>query len=81
MLVSALVLMGAGSARADQPGADWMNKDVLKKQLQAKGYSSILVWADDGYWEGEAIKDGIIVEFHADPHTGALLKALPKKED
>jgi hypothetical protein len=50
-------------ALADQPGADWMSKVDIKKQMEAQGYSSILVEADDGPWEGEAIKDGRIVEF------------------
>jgi hypothetical protein len=68
-------------ALADQPGADWMSKVDLKKQMEAQGYSSILVEADDGPWEGEAIKDGTIVEFHADPHSGKITKFKVKTKD
>jgi hypothetical protein len=68
-------------AVADQPGADWIGKAALKTQMQAEGYSGIIAEADDGHWEGEAIKDGRIVEFHADPRTGKITKSEPKTED
>jgi hypothetical protein len=71
----------AGTALADQPGADWMSKAALQKQMEAEGYSAIVVGADDGHWEGEAVKDGRIVEFHADAHTGKITKSVPKRED
>lgn len=68
-------------AFADQPGADWMSKTDLKKQMESEGYSAIVVGADDGHWEGEAVKDGRIVEFHADAHSGKITKSEPKTED
>jgi hypothetical protein len=76
----AVTLLGAG-AFADQPGADWMSKDAVKQKMQAAGYSGILMEADDGHWEGEAIKDGRIVEFHADAHSGEITRSQPKTED
>lgn len=66
---------------ADQPGPDWMSKAGLKAQMQKQGYSAIVVGADDGHWEGEAVKGGRIVEFHADGKTGAITKSEPKTED
>jgi hypothetical protein len=30
--------------------------------------------ADDGYWEGKGLKDGKLIEFKADPHTGDIIK-------
>ena len=75
------LVMGTGLALADQPGADWMSKADLKKMMESQGYSAIVVGADDGHWEGEAVKDGKIVEFHADAHTGEITKSEPKTED
>lgn len=68
--------MGAGShARADQPGADWMPAQQVKEKLMQSGYSQITeLEADDGRWEGEGIKNGVKMEFHADPRTGAIIK-------
>lgn len=80
--LAALVLSAAATvASADQPGRDWMSKSAVKQQMEAQGYSGILMEADDGRWEGEAIKDGRIVKFHADPHTGRITKSVPKTED
>jgi hypothetical protein len=76
-----LLVGGAAGAWADQPGRDWMSKDAVKQQMERQGYSGILMEADDGHWEGEAIKDGRIVEFHADAHTGKITKSKPKAED
>lgn len=82
MLFALLTAVAASSAAmADQPGADWMSKAALKRQMEAAGYSAIVVGADDGHWEGEAVKDGRIVEFHADAHTGRITKSEPKTED
>lgn len=81
LLITAAFILATGSAYADMPGADWMSKDALKKQMQGEGYSAIVVGADDGHWEGEAVKDGKIVEFHADAHSGKITKSLPKTED
>lgn len=78
--LAALALPSLASA-SDRPGADWMQKPALKQQMQNEGYSAIVVGADDGHWEGEAVKDGRIVEFHADARTGKITKSQPKTED
>lgn len=71
----------ATAALAKDPGADWISKDVLKKQMEAEGYSAIVVGVDDGRWEGEAVKDGRIVEFHAEGKTGKITKSEAKREN
>ncbi|MBS0528522.1 MAG: PepSY domain-containing protein [Proteobacteria bacterium] len=75
-LVAAIIVSGfAGYASADQPGPDWMTKDQVMQKLSAAGYNNITgLEADDGHWEGKGTKNGKIVEFHVDPHTGALTK-------
>lgn len=40
-----------------------------------------MVDADDGHLEGEAVKDGRIIEFHADARTGKITQSQPKIED
>lgn len=75
------VALGTSVALAGQPGADWMSKADLKKSMEGQGYSAIVVGADDGHWEGEAVKDGHIVEFHADGKTGKITKSQAKTED
>jgi hypothetical protein len=80
-LASALLLGAATLACAEMPGPDWMSKDALMKQMESQGYSAIVLKADDGRWEGQAIKDGKIIEFNADPHTGVITKELKNAED
>ena len=77
----ASLAMGGVALSKDKPGADWMTKADLKKQMESQAYSAIVVGADDGHWEGEAVKDGRIVEFHADGKTGKITKSEPKTED
>ena len=76
----ALVLACATTspAFADQPGADWMPADQVEQKLMAAGYTSITEFeADDGHWEGEGVKHGVKMQFHADPKTGAILSEKP----
>lgn len=82
-LVVMMALVGPSFAAFadDKPGADWIRKEELVKKMQSQGYSSIVAEADDGHWEGEAVKDGKIVKFHADAHTGKVIRAYPKTED
>lgn len=69
----------AGFAWADTPGADWMSKDQITKKLADSGYTDIRkLEADDGHWEGDAMKDGKMMEIHVDPHSGAITKSEPK---
>ena len=78
-----LFLAGTGVAFADHdvPGADWMSKSQVTSKLEAAGYSAITgLHADDGYWEGKGVKNGKIMEFHVDPHSGALTKEEPEND-
>jgi Peptidase propeptide and YPEB domain len=60
-------------AKADQPGPDWIPAlHVIDKVLNS-GYTHVTEpEADDGRWEGEGIKNGRKMEFHADPKTGVI---------
>ncbi|WFU20063.1 PepSY domain-containing protein [Bradyrhizobium sp. CB3481] len=69
-------VFAAGSsnvALADQPAADWMPaQQVIEKVLNA-GYTQVTkLEVDDGRWEGEGMKNGQKMEFHADPRTGVI---------
>lgn len=83
-LLSALVLSMALTAGvstialADQPRADWMPAEQVKKKLISSGYTSITkIEADDGHWDGEGIKDGQKMKFEVDPKTGDILGEMP----
>jgi hypothetical protein len=78
--IAACILALSGAALADQPGSGWIAKSALVHQMEAAGYSAIVVEADDGHWEGEAVKDRRIVEFHADPHSGQITHSTAKSE-
>ena len=74
VIALALAAGSASVARADQPGADWMPADQVKAKLMQSGYSEVTkIEADDGRWEGEGVKNGQKMDFHADPKTGAIL--------
>lgn len=76
-VVAGALLLGT-AAYADQPGADWMPADQVKQKLMGNGYTSITSFeADDGHWEGEGVKNGKKMQFHADPKTGALMSEKP----
>jgi Peptidase propeptide and YPEB domain len=70
------VAFSAGSlnlARADQPGPDWMPAEQVKQKVLQSGYTQVTkLEADDGRWEGEGIKNGQKMDFHADPKTGVI---------
>jgi hypothetical protein len=75
IIAGAVLVAGTGIALADQPGADWITKEQVTQKLTAAGYTSITgLEADDGHWEGKGVKNGKIMEFHVDPHSGALTK-------
>ena len=62
-------------ALADLPGADWIKPDELTQKLEAAGYSNVTGSRPMMVtWEGKAVKNGKIVEFKADPRTGAVVK-------
>jgi hypothetical protein len=77
----ALALGSAGPTLADQPGADWIPVDQVEQRLMAAGYTNITeLEANDGHWEGEGTKNGLKMEFHVDPKTGAITKEKPDKD-
>lgn len=56
-----------------------MTKDQVTQKLNGMGYTNVSgLEADDGHWEGEAVLNGKIVEFHADPTTSAIMTEKPK---
>ena len=43
------------------------------EQVLKAGYTQVTkLAAEDGRWEGEGIKNGRKLEFHADPKTGVI---------
>ena len=61
------------TARADKPGPDWMPAQQVIEQVLKSGYTQVTkIEAEGGQWEGEGIKNGQKMEFHADPKTGAI---------
>lgn len=78
-----VLAIGATGAWAgkDKPGADWIPADQVRQRLMEAGYSSVTeLEADDGHWEGEGVKNGVKMEFHVDPKTGAITKEKPDKD-
>ena len=73
VLAAVLAAPSLDTAMADQPGADWMPaQQVIEKALKS-GYTQVTkLEADDGRWEGEGIKNGQKMDFHADPRTGVI---------
>jgi Peptidase propeptide and YPEB domain len=70
-LVLSLLLLNP--AKAGQPGPDWMPAQQVIEQALKSGYTQVSeLEADDGRWEGEGIKNGKKMEFHADPRTGVI---------
>jgi hypothetical protein len=68
-----LSLVVLNLAKADQPGPDWMPSQQVIEQVLKSGYTQVTkLKADDGRWEGEGIKNGQKMEFHADPKTGVI---------
>jgi peptidase YpeB-like protein len=70
---AALSISSLNLAMADQPGPDWMPAQQVIEQILKSGYSQVTqLEADDGRWEGEGIKNGQKMDFHADPRTGVI---------
>lgn len=80
ILLAAAILTGVSTlASADMPGKDWMTMEQVIQKLKSMGYTSVVkLEADDGQWEGNAVKDGKTYKVHVDPHTGALTRNTPK---
>ncbi|QIO36203.1 PepSY domain-containing protein [Bradyrhizobium sp. 1(2017)] len=77
LMVAGFLALGS-TASADQPGPDWMPMEQVKAKALESGYSQVTkLEADDGRWEGEGIKNGQKMEFHADPKTGVITREKP----
>ena len=67
------ILASLSTAKADQPGPDWMPAEQVIEKVLKSGYTQVTqLEADDGRWEGEGIKNGQKMDFHADPKTGVI---------
>ena len=76
--LSLAVIFGT-SAMADTPGKDWLTSAQVTEKLKGLGFTRVIkLEADDGHWEGDAVKDGKIFEIHVDPHSGELTKSEVK---
>jgi hypothetical protein len=79
LLILSLLIAAPTVALADKPGADWLTHAQVTEKLLAQGFTRVIkLEADDGHWEGDAVKDGKTYEVHVDPHSGALTKSEPK---
>ena len=75
LLVAVVTIAGIGSpAIADVPGRDWVGVAKVKAMLAKRGYRVTKIEADDGHWEGEAMRGKARYEFHVDPHSGQVTK-------
>ncbi|WP_420847354.1 PepSY domain-containing protein [Methylobacterium organophilum] len=82
-LLAAALTLGAlaGPALADVPGKDWMPIDQALRKLTEAGYTDIRsLEADDGVWEGKALKDGKAVKVTVDPHDGTIAEKTRKRD-
>ena len=76
--VLVLSVASANLAKADQPGPDWMPAQQVIENVLKSGYTQVTqLEADDGRWEGEGIKNGQKMDFHADPKTGVITFEKP----
>ena len=79
LLIASVLLAATSWAAADTPGKDWLTPAQVTEKLTGLGYTHVVkLEADDGHWEGDAVKDGKVYEIHVDPHTGALTKSKLK---
>lgn len=73
VFAAALSASSPNLTNADQPGPDWMPAEQVKQKVVQSGYTEVTkLEADDGKWEGEGVKNGKKMDFHADPKTGAI---------
>jgi hypothetical protein len=80
VLAGSLAIGSVKLVKADQPAADWMPAQQVIETVLKSGYTQVTkIEADDGRWEGEGIKNGQKMEFHADPKTGAIIFEKPDR--
>jgi hypothetical protein len=61
------------SGEGRSAGPDWMPALHVMDKVLNSGYTHVTkLEADDGRWEGEGLKNGQKMEFHADPKTGVI---------
>lgn len=77
---AALVTPAFAPAFADVPGANWIDSAKVTAMLAKQGYRVTKIEADDGHWEGEAIKENARFDFHVDPHSGRITKMEPDRD-
>jgi hypothetical protein len=70
----AIATMATTPALADQPGRGWISAARVTTILAKRGYKVSKIEADDGHWEGDAMRGPVKYEFHVDPHSGAVTK-------
>jgi len=75
LLIVALVTTGLSTpALADVPGRNWISSAKVTSMLAKRGYRVTKIEADDGHWEGDAVRRGLKYEFHVDPRSGQVTK-------
>lgn len=75
LLAAATVTVAAASpALADRPGPGWVKPVKVIVELERRGFQVTEIEADDGRWEGEAVKNGEKFDFHADPRSGRITR-------
>jgi hypothetical protein len=79
LLIVSIMVAVSSAAMADVPGKDWLTPAQVTEKLLGLGYTQIVkLEADDGHWEGDAVKDGKVYEVDIDPHSGAVIKSKLK---
>jgi hypothetical protein len=70
----------AAPALADVPGANWISSTKVTAMLAKQGYRVTKIEADDGHWEGEAVRKDARFDFHVDPQSGRITKMEPDRD-
>lgn len=61
--------------RLNIPTDKWLPVSEVLQKLKAQGYNVTKIEADDGVYEFDATNsDGVIIEGHANPATGEVLR-------
>lgn len=75
LLIIAVLASGISTpALADVPGRNWVSSAKVTAMLAKRGYRVTKIEADDGHWEGDAVRRGLKYEFHVDPRSGQVTK-------
>jgi len=73
LLIVAVLASGISTpALADVPGRNWISSAKVTAMLAKRGYRVTKIEADDGHWEGDAVRRGLKYEFHVDPRSGQV---------